>query len=398
MRPDVALVAPYPPAGQRHGGHSGVASYTANLAHALADEGVDVTVIAAHVPGATDEPDEFHDGAVRIVRRYHLGARALPDAAKAVADLGPRVTHLQWELFLYGGPRSVPGLLPALATLRRAGTGLVTTMHQVLDPRTIDRSATALHRIGAPAPIARIGLASVQRSIAAACDVTIVHERAFTSIVPGSTMIPHGVELPRAIDRSTARSQLQLDDRFIALCFGFLAPYKGLELAADAAALTGPAVDVVFAGGAHPRLDGVYDRELHARSGGRAHFTGWVPDEDVAAWFGAADVALFTYPKPFSASGALALALAHRTPIMLSPALARCIGAPSTVVTPMDPASLAAELDRLAADPDAVGVHADWTGALRQEREWPAVARRHIEVYEEVRRGTHPDARRVRAA
>jgi hypothetical protein len=109
-------------------------------------------------------------------------------------------------------------------------------------------------------------------------------------------------------------------------------------------------------------------------------------------------VALFTYPKPFSASGALALALGHGTPIMLSPALARCIGAPSPAVTPMEPASLAAELDRLARDSDAVGALAGWTGALRCDRDWPAVARRHIDIYEEVRHGTHPDARRVRAA
>ncbi|MFP5488265.1 MAG: hypothetical protein ACLGHQ_08175, partial [Acidimicrobiia bacterium] len=105
-----------------------------------------------------------------------------------------------------------------------------------------------------------------------------------------------------------------------------------------------------------------------------------------------------TYPKPFSASGALALALAHGTPMMLSPALARCVGAPSTLVTPLDPVRLARELDRLAGDPRAVRTYADWTAILRREREWPDVARRHIEIYEEVRRGTHPDARRVRAA
>ena len=46
MRPDVALIAPYPPAGERHGGHSGVASYTANLAHGLAAAGLDVEVVA----------------------------------------------------------------------------------------------------------------------------------------------------------------------------------------------------------------------------------------------------------------------------------------------------------------------------------------------------------------
>src|SRR5690606_22018969 len=111
-----------------------------------------------------------------------------------ITELAPRTTHLQWELFLYGGPRSVPGLVPALARLRRSTPALVTTMHQVLDPATIDRGATTLHRIGAPATVARLGLATVQRSIAAASDATIVHERGFAGLVPGATMIPHGVE------------------------------------------------------------------------------------------------------------------------------------------------------------------------------------------------------------
>ena len=306
--------------------------------------------------------------------------------------------HLQWELFLYGGPRSLPGLVPALTILRRSDAAVVITLHQVLDPRAIDRAATELHRIDAPAPVARIGFASVQRTIAAMSDRTIVHERAFTGIVSGSTMIPHGVESPPDASRSAARERLELDDRLVALCFGFLAPYKGLEFVADAAALVGPSVDVVFAGGAHPRLGGDYDAELSRRSNGRARFTGWVPDDDVAAWFDAADVALFTYPKPFSASGALALALAHGTPVMLSPALGRCIGAPNTVVAPMDPAALAGRLDHLAVDRREVDTLARWTTALRNGRDWPTVARRHLEIYGEVSHGSHPDARRVRAA
>jgi glycosyltransferase involved in cell wall biosynthesis len=375
-----------------------VASYTANLAGALADAGADVTVVAAHVTGADDEPDDFLDDRVRVVRRYELGPRALPDAARAACSLGARIVHLQWELFLYGGPRSLPGLVPALRTLRRSDAAIVTTMHQVLDPRAIDRAATELHRIDAPAPVARVGFASVQRSIAAISDRVVVHERAFTDIVSGSTMIPHGVEVPPDADRSAARDRLGLDGRFVALCFGFLAPYKGLELAADAAALTGTGVDVVFAGGAHPRLAGAYDTELRDRSRGRARFTGWVPDDEVAAWFDAADVALFTYPKPFSASGALALALAHGTPVMLSPALARCIGAPNSVVAPMDPVALATLLDGLATNRHSVDTLASWSTALRCERDWPTVARRHLELYEEVSHVSHPDARRVRAA
>ena len=45
--PDVCLIAPYPSIGQaHHNGSSGVASYSANLARALRDDGADVHVVA----------------------------------------------------------------------------------------------------------------------------------------------------------------------------------------------------------------------------------------------------------------------------------------------------------------------------------------------------------------
>lgn len=392
MRPDVALVAPYPPAGERHGGHSGVASYTANLAAALAAEGVRVTVVAPYLPephadGHT-EPDDFCDGDVTVQRRFPLGHTALPRAAAAAADVDAPVVHLQWETFLYGGPAALRGLVPSLYGLRHASAPLVTTMHQVLDPATIDRATTALHRVGVPAPLARVGIGTVQKVIAAASDVTVVHEQAFRRVVPGATVISHGIERPPAIDRAAARARLGLGpigSRLVVVCFGFLAPYKGLELAADAAALAGPDVQVVFAGGEHPRMQGdSYADELAVRAAGRATFTGWVPDDDVADWFAAADVALFSYPKPFAASGALALALAHGTPVLLSPAMARCVGAPSTLLATMQPGPLARQLDVLATQSERLKELADWTAVLRAEREWPAVARRHAEVYDQL--------------
>jgi glycosyltransferase involved in cell wall biosynthesis len=407
--PDVAFVAPYPPAGIRHGGHSGVASYTANLATALAAEGVRVAVVAPFLPEPTDrgqraEPDDFTDGDVVVRRRFPLGANALPRAAAAVAAVGGPLVHLQWEMFLYGGAGALRGLVPSLYGLRQSPSPLVTTMHQVLDPATIDRTTTSLHRVGVPAPLARVGIGTVQRAIAAASDVTVVHEQAFRRVVPGATVINHGIERPPSIDRVAARRRLELDPfgrRLVVLCFGFLAPYKGLELVADAAALAGPDVQIVFAGGEHPRMHGdSYSGELSTRGNGRPRFTGWVPDDDVADWFAAADVALFSYPKPFAASGALALALAHGTPVLLSPAMARCVGAPSTLLAPMQPPALAGQLDALAANPDRLTELAEWTAVLRAEREWPTVARRHIAVYADVLEGVHDDpaGRGLRAA
>jgi glycosyltransferase involved in cell wall biosynthesis len=384
--PDVALIAPYPPRGERHGGHSGVASYTSNLARALGSEGVGVTVVAPHLPG---DPVRFTDDGIDVRREFTLGPRALPAAIAAAAATGAPVVHLQFELFLYGGAPSLLGLPAALGRARWAldDASLVTTMHQIVDTVTVDRSYTRLHRIGIPAPVAAAAIGAVQASFVRASAATIVHEAAFRRVVPAATVIPHGIEDVAPLDQADARSHLGLGrrQRPLVLCFGFVAPYKGLEVVLEAARQTS-AVDVVVAGGEHPRLAGEHGfaASLAAEHGDVATFTGWVPDGDVSAWFSAADIVVLPYPRPFSSSGALALALAHRAPVLLSPPLARCAGAPSAMTVALDARSMADRLERLAADPSALDGLRRWSGVLAAGRRWPVVARRHARLYEEV--------------
>jgi glycosyltransferase involved in cell wall biosynthesis len=384
-RPDVALIAPYPPRGERHGGHSGVASYTTNLAEGLADQGRNVVVVAPRLDG---EPAHHTDGAVDVHRAFDLGRRALPAAMSAAEVTGAPVVHLQFELFLYGGAVSLLGLPSALGRARWAlgESALVTTMHQIVDASVVDRRYTRLHRVGVPAPLAGAGIAAVQTAIVRASEATIVHESAFRRVVPTATVIPHGIEVVTPVERSVARRRLGLDGRFTVLCFGFVAPYKGIEVVLDAARRAGELIHVVVAGGEHPRMggDAGFGAALAAQHGDVATFTGWVADDDVASWFSAADVAVFPYQRPFSSSGALALALAHGTPALLSPALGRCAGAPSVITVPVDAQSLADRFIELATRPAALTDLRRWSAVLAAGRRWPAIARQHLELYEEV--------------
>jgi glycosyltransferase involved in cell wall biosynthesis len=387
MPEDVAIISPYPRLGERHGGHSGVASYSSQLAQSLAERGAAVTVLAAREDG---HPAEGDDDGVTVRRAYGRGPGAVPAAVRAALRTGAPVVHLQHEIFLYGGPASVPGVIAGLAALRSRGRGTVVTLHQVVAPQTVDAGFTALHRVRVPVPVARRALGGMQQAIRRLADRVIVHEPSFRAAVPEAVVIPHGVQpgvAASAQERAALRERLGLDDRLAVLCFGYVAPYKGIDVALRAAELVPGDVQLIVAGGEHPRLAAAGDpylTNLQALHGATARFTGRVADADVADWFRAADVALFAYPRPFSASGALALALAHGTPALLSAALAASAGAPDGMAVTCEPLALAGRLSMLNADRSALAHLATLSQRIGAERSWARCAASHQDVYAEV--------------
>src|SRR5439155_23238045 len=126
-----------------------------------------------------------------------------------------------------------------------------------------------VHGARARKPQARTGREGLQHGIGRLAQGVIVHEPAFSRFVPGASVVPHGLETvaERPTRRDLARHSLGLDERLVALCFGFIAPYKGLELALEAATLASGDVQLVVAGDEHPRLKGrdTYAADLRAR-------------------------------------------------------------------------------------------------------------------------------------
>ncbi|MBS1885917.1 MAG: glycosyltransferase [Actinobacteria bacterium] len=396
-RPDVAIVSPYPPAGSRHAGRSGVASYAGNLARALGERGLRVTVVA---PSEPDLPaGREQDGPVTVERRFRRGPRAVPAAARLALATGAPVVHVQHELFLYGGTAAMPGLLPGLGMLRAAGVGPVVTMHHAVDPAGVDAEFARLHGVRAPRAAVRAGLAAVQATIGRLARRVIVHEPAFASVVRDATVVPHGVEgiasapgatgaAPGASPAAEGEPDSEDDLRLTLLCFGFLAPYKGLELALEAASLAAEDVRLLVVGGEHPRFaeaGAPFGERLRARWPGVGEFAGYVPDAELPGWFARADLALFLYRRPFATSGALALAAAHGLPALLSPPLAKVVGAPGELVAPSAAPALAARLRALAADRAALEPLRRRSAELTRDRSWATVAGRHAEIYREVR-------------
>jgi glycosyltransferase involved in cell wall biosynthesis len=402
---DLVMVSPYPslrdPSGSTSSiaAFSGVATYSERLTTALAGEGLRVRVLAPEVDG---EPTVARVGGVTVERRYRRGPTALPVAARAAGQSEAPIVHIQHETFLFGGPSSIPGVVPALAALRARRQGPVVTLHQVVDPTVVDRDFTRLHRVQVPPWAARLGLSGVQRTIRTLSAATVVHERAFARIVPGAVVVPHGIDGRDVTPTSgspDAKEKLGLrPNRLTALCFGFLSPYKGLECALEAAALAGDSVELVVAGGTHPRMsgDGAYGDDLRRRYGDVARFTGYVAEPDVATYFEAADVLLLPYPAPFGTSGPFAQALGYGTPVLCSEALARCMDAPEALVVPVEPEGMAKRLVELATDPRALQSVGAATAELASGRTWNDVARHHVALYEEVIHARRAAGRRLR--
>lgn len=391
---DVALISAYPPPGVSHGGDSGVASYTANLARALNDEGAKVAVVAPTIASATGH---HTDGAVAVRRVRARGPLALPALTGEALSLGAPVVHLQHETFLYGGVSALSGLPVALRSIRRSDASSIVTMHQVVSPSRITPEFTRMHGIRVPPAISRIAMSRLQKALLGSFDRAIVHGATFADILPGAVVIPHGVEEQPPPDRDLARRALGLhhEDRLIALCFGFIAPYKGLELSLQAASQV-PEVRLVVAGGPHPRLGPSYVGDLQDRWGSVADFIGRVPDDQVSLWHAAADLALFCYPAPHASSGALALALAYRTPFLATSEMAACLGVPAEVEVGHDPDELAQRLRSLARDRCGLVELTRASLEMAKASTWPNVAKRHLDLYEEVLSAHRAGRRAVR--
>lgn len=384
MRPDVAIVSPYPPPGRTHDGTSGVAAYTANLARALAYRGANVVVVAPDEPQASTP---HRDGDVFVARSGPRGPFALPRAIRMAADLGPGVIHLQHELFLFGGMSSIATLPMAVNSMRSYERGAVTTVHQVVDSEQVSPELLRMHGLRGPVGAARVAMSTYQ-GILAWAGSTIVHEAGFRKQFPNAVVIPHGVEerTGRLPEEARARLGLAGESRLVALCFGYVAPYKGLECALAAAAGV-PEVLLVVAGGDHPRHGHEYAQSLQCRWGDRARFTGWLSDEEIAMWHSAADLALFCYPTPHSSSGAVAMALSYGTPFLASDALTRVMGLPPELAVSLDQGRLAERLRRLAADRSSLAEIGRATVRMGAGRGWAEVARRHLEVYDRAGSG-----------
>jgi len=409
--PAVALIAPFPPRGALHTDTGGVAAYAKNLTAALhaVCEQVKPIVFANREGGpqsparaqATETPAE----ACRVVRCWQQGTVLYP--LQILAAIWPHrgnigIVHVQHEYSQFGGALTALAFPVLLAMLRLLRVPLVVTLHGVVGTREVTASFCRQHFLRRGRSWYRQGLRVVHRMIARLSDQLIVHHEQLRSVLIHDygvradrvAVVSHGIEergnLP---PRERARATLGINAPRVLLFLGYLARYKAPDVLLEALQLLPEGqYALVLAGGAPVRLRGDADyvrytaglRERARTISGEILFPGFVPEEEMALYFAASDLAVFPYYEMHASSGPLSLALSHRMPFLASRAVAEFYGVPRELSFDCDGSSLARAIERFFSCDDRRAMAVDWTEAFVESHLWRSAGELTCAIYQKL--------------
>lgn len=368
------------------GGWGGIAHYAWNLGEALAEAGADVRLLTNVRYELEPLPRRFAtERCLAGDAGYVRNARTL---VRRLETFRPDVVHVQsllstrWDVFLW--PRV------------RRRVPVVLTAHNLRSHEPALWDDWVLWRC--------LG----------AADAVVVHTQESADVVAarlgprGRVRVIHhgdyaffgaGADAPR--DRAAARRQLGLPASGpIILVFGAIRPYKGILgviAALPRIRARHPDARLVIAG---PLLVGTAAeyRGAIARAGvgdAVAFRPGYVPHEEVAAYFAAADVAVFNY-REVTDSGSLRIACSLGSPVVATAVGAfrefLTDGVTGRLVPPDDPESLARAVGDVLADaPGAARMTAAARALAAARWSWADSAKATLELYREIRRPGAPE-------
>ena len=185
-------------------------------------------------------------------------------------------------------------------------------------------------------------------------------------------------------DRASARQSLGLPgSEEVALFFGYIREYKGLDILLEAwpaVVEARPAARLVVAG--DPVQLGPARRdelEAWAERLGAVHRFAYIPFSDVSRFFAAADVLVMPY-RHISQSGVLYLGLSLGVPVVATRvgALQEMLedGDSALLVPPESPAALAEALIRVLGDPGLQKLLARGGRRVADRHSWPSIAKK----------------------
>ena len=351
------VITSYPKRGATHGDATvGVASYTKNTLLTLRRQMPNTHITVWAEIHDQDIERVYEEDGMTIKRVWRRGdMHSLWHLYKQIRARNVDDILIPIEAFMFGSYAHLALFVGLMTLLHASGKRITTVLHQVV---------VNTHGLQ-PNPTRRrfleLAMSLFYSGVLATSTQTIVFERAFkahleqtcmqtklvklaahmrllrkggkkqavgTIQLPTIHVIPHAVEeLKKLPDPLRAKKRLRwnLKHKYV-LCFGFLAPHKGL----DTLVRLWPddkKTHLILAGGENPnhiknkeyrkyvkRL-----RDAAAKKG--VTVTGFVPEKHIATYFSAADLVILPYTTFISSSGPLSLAFAAEKPVLFSEAI-----------------------------------------------------------------------------
>jgi glycosyltransferase involved in cell wall biosynthesis len=368
------------------GGWGGIAHYTWNLCQALAEQKADVTLMTharyelSRLPSGFVAEPCFAGRAGYLRNAWRLWRR--------LAAVAPDVVHVQSLLSTRFDP--------ALWMLLGRKVPLVFTLHNVRPHEHTDQDSAVQWMCcrNAPGVIVHTqdGLKEARKHLGTSVRIDVIHHGDYAFF-----------GRHHAYDRSAARHLLELPSQApLILAFGAIRPYKGIHGLISAMYVIRerhPDARLIVVG---PLLGGTEQEYRRAITAAGLDATvvfrpQYVPHEQVAAYFAAADVAVFNY-RDVTDSGALRIACSLGTPVV-----ATAVGAfaefltdrqTARLVPPNDLGELTAALGDVLADPGAAAVRAKAARELADAQwSWHQSAIATLALYQAVGSGqTRPES------
>jgi glycosyltransferase involved in cell wall biosynthesis len=382
-----------------------VADYTRRLAAHLRRSGIEPLMLTTYTCARNTG-----EGSVGVTDRW--GTRGAAAAARHIRRLDLDVVHVQFAPSVFGSSRAVgllplllPGRLPLVVTLHEYGVwsaqGRTGQMRSALWSAVEGRGYADRETLLLAARATCLLLPSPEHR-------EVVRSR-FRRSAPATLEVPIGLNVDVGTrDRAAARTSVRRElgagpDAQLVVFFGFLHPAKALDhLIVAVAALRPqrPDVQLILVGGAesHSVPRAVAHRlrleleEVAAAHGvrDRVHFTGYLPDAEVARLLQAADAAAFPFKAGVTRkSSSILAALAAGVPVVAT-APSGEVRVPTEAggvlrVPPNDIAALTAALAEVLSD-RALAARLSAAGQkVAASQSWEAISAAHAEVYARAR-------------
>lgn len=305
----IALVTAFPPS------RRALNEYGFHVANQLRQERhIDLTVLGDYVPGSTPELPGFN-----VLRCWGFGKRSsAASLLRAIRKVKPDVAWFNLG-FASFGDRPLPAILglAAPAAVRLSGVYSHVTLHQLFETVNLEDAA-----IGSPRFYRAGGwlathllLSANSLSVLLPAYRRILNQKYQRGRVSARL---HGIfsgkpDPPDFTRRGNPVHRI--------LAFGKWGTYKRLELLIDAfhrVAKVLPNVNLVVAGGDHPKTFGYVNSVAKAHASNRISFLGYVAEEAIPDLFRDASLAVMPYTSSAGSSGVAHLAAQYGVPVLAS--------------------------------------------------------------------------------